>query len=641
MAGGGRSGPARVPVATPRWVDAAAAGAIFAAGVALYLATLAPGLSYPAGDSHAFTTSSATLGLARRTGYPLYTWLGFLFTRGLPVGDLAYRTNLLSAVGAAGGGAVVFLIARRLDLGRGAAAFAALLLLTSTTLWSQAVVTEVYGPNAFMLALVLWSLLAWAARVERGHDAPGALALAGLLFGLSLGTHLSNLTLAPAFGLFVLLVDPRTARRPRTLGLAAGACLLGVAQFLWLPLRAATAIFPNPVPSTPAGVWEYTLGAFDHLRFAFPLGALPARLAYYGGQLVENVTAAGVVAGMLGAWVLMWRRPAACCLLLATYVLNVATATQVAVGDADRFFIPGYVVWVLFAGGGVQALSDVVRRRGPRGALPSRLAAATVWMLALAVLLPAARTSFADNDRRGDTVADDFYRGAMDVLPPGTALVAPPGVFGQAARYWAEIEGLRPDVRLPDGVGQAGVPPGAPSFTTIPTRRGRVLAGMARGRVSRRRWFVPVLLGGRHDLVLYRVDDEPPAFTASVPVAARLDRRLGAATLVAAAVEPLGGGPVRRVGLRTWWRFGPGGVPVVSTRVGDVTVEAHEVGFGNVGRAAVEAGLAPDAIIAEDLQVVLPSTLAPGRHPVRVGVVDFTDTGVRVAWAEVGRVDID
>jgi hypothetical protein len=164
---------------------------------------------------------------------------------------------------------------------------------------------------------------------------------------------------------------------------------------------------------------------------------------------------------------------------------------------------------------------------------------------------------------------------------------------------------------------------------------------MARGRVSRRRWFVPVLLGGRHDLVLYRVDAEPPALTAPVPVAARLDRRLGAATLVAAAVEPLGGGPVRRVGLRTWWRFGPGGVPVVSTRVGDVTVEAHEVGFGNVGRAAVEAGLAPDAIIAEDLQVVLPSTLAPGRHPVRVGVVDFTDTGVRVAWAEVGRVDID
>jgi len=638
MAGGERPGPARRPAATSRWVDAAAAAAIFGIGAGLYLVTLAPGLPYPAGDSHAFTTSSATLGLARRTGYPLYTWLGFLFTRCLPVGDLAYRTNLLSAAGAAGGGAVVFLIARRLDLGRNAAAFAALLLLTSTTLWSQAVVTEVYGPNAFMLALTLWSLLAWSARVERGHDASGALALAGLLFGLSLGTHLSNLTLAPAFVLFVLLVDPRTVTRPRSLALVVGACLLGTAQFFWLPLCAATAMFPNPVPSTPAGVWAYTLGAFDHLRFAFPLGALPARLAYYGGQLVENVTAPGVVAGMLGAWVLMWRRPAACCLLLATYVLNVATATQVAVGDADRFFIPGYVVWVLFAGCGLQGLSDVVRRRGP---LPPRLAAATVWMLALAVLLPAARASLADNDRRGDTVADDFHRSVMDVLPPGSVLVAPPGVFGQAARYWAQIEGRRPDVRLPDGVGPAGVPPGAPVFTTIPTRRGRVLAGMARGRLPRSRWFVPVLLGGRHDLVLYRVDDAPPALAAPVPGAARLDRRLGATTLVAAALGPLTGAPVRRVGLRTWWRLGRGGVPVVSTRVGDVTVEAHVLAFGNAGRAVVEAGLAPDAIIAEDVQVVLPSTLAPGRHPVRVGVVDFTATGVRVAWAEVGRVEID
>jgi hypothetical protein len=264
-----------------------------------------------------------------------------------------------------------------------------------------------------------------------------------------------------------------------------------------------------------------------------------------------------------------------------------------------------------------------------------------VWLLVLGVLLPAARASLVENDQHADTVVDRFQRSVMAVLPPGSVLVAPPGVFGQAARYWAQIEGLRPDVRLPEGVGRAQVPAGAPLFTTIPTRAGRVLPGMARARLSQRLWFVPVLLGGRHDLVLYRADDTPPVFSTPVPAAARIERQLGGATLVGAALGALGTEPVPRLALRTWWRVGRDGVPVVSTRVGDVTVEAHELGFGNVGRAALEAGLTPDDVIMEDAQVVLPSTLPPGRHAVQVGVAYFTAAGVRMAWAEVGHVEVD
>jgi hypothetical protein len=164
---------------------------------------------------------------------------------------------------------------------------------------------------------------------------------------------------------------------------------------------------------------------------------------------------------------------------------------------------------------------------------------------------------------------------------------------------------------------------------------------MARARLSPRLWFVPLLLGGRHDLVLYRADDAPPAFSTPVPAAARIERQLGGATLVGAALGALVTEPVPRLALRTWWRVGRDGVPVVSARVGDVTVEAHELGFGNVGRAALEADLPPDGAIMEDVQVALPSTLPPGRHTVQVGAAHFTTTGVRMVWAEVGHVEID
>ncbi|NIO71864.1 MAG: DUF2723 domain-containing protein, partial [Anaerolineae bacterium] len=40
-------------------------------------------------------------GIAHPTGYPLYTMLGWLWSHVLPLGDVAYRMNLFSALWAA------------------------------------------------------------------------------------------------------------------------------------------------------------------------------------------------------------------------------------------------------------------------------------------------------------------------------------------------------------------------------------------------------------------------------------------------------------------------------------------------------------------------------------------------------------
>ena len=63
--------------------------------------------------------------------------------------------------------------------------------------------------------------------------------LAALTFGLSLGTHLSNLGFALAFALYVLLVDWRVLKRPAVVAGALALFLLGCLQFLWLPYKAS------------------------------------------------------------------------------------------------------------------------------------------------------------------------------------------------------------------------------------------------------------------------------------------------------------------------------------------------------------------------------------------------------------------
>src|SRR5690349_9897765 len=65
----------------------------------IYLRTLAPGLTWAnsGSDGGDLISAAATGGIAHPTGYPLYLLLARLF-QFIPLGSLAFRTNLMSAI---------------------------------------------------------------------------------------------------------------------------------------------------------------------------------------------------------------------------------------------------------------------------------------------------------------------------------------------------------------------------------------------------------------------------------------------------------------------------------------------------------------------------------------------------------------
>ena len=73
-----------------------AAGAVSLLAFLLYIRTLAPGLSFI--DSGELGTVAATLGVAHPTGYPLFTLLGWLFTRLPLASEVIVRLNIMAAV---------------------------------------------------------------------------------------------------------------------------------------------------------------------------------------------------------------------------------------------------------------------------------------------------------------------------------------------------------------------------------------------------------------------------------------------------------------------------------------------------------------------------------------------------------------
>jgi len=286
-----------------RWVTFVVAVPVgaFAAALILYLATLAPSITLANGasDSGELASAAYTLGIAHPTGYPLYTLAGFVITH-LGRDEPARLLNIFSAVMGALCVGLVTLIgataARRARPGANAPLVAAAVLGATAALalcplfWTEATVTET---RTFALALDAAVLALLVAPVRLGRRAAMA---ASALYGLALCDHLLSLYLAPAVA---LLVAPWAGRRARRWLLLAALFMLGLAPYLYLPLRAAA----NPVadwghPDTLGRVlWVVSGAEYRYLMGGPDAAALAARVGDLLGLIAAQVpwpTLAGV-----------------------------------------------------------------------------------------------------------------------------------------------------------------------------------------------------------------------------------------------------------------------------------------------------------------------------------------------------------
>ena len=217
--------PAATPSQSVRLDWTIGAGLVLSA-FGLYLSTLAPTVLEADGGEFQFVPWLP--GIAHPTGYPLYVLLGWLWAHLLPLGEVAWRTNLLSAVLAAAAVGLTYAVARQmLDATLPAtpfssrivaAALAAATFATSHTFWSQAIIAEVYALHALFVAAILYlalrsvfltnnsesASLVGISRFAR-NDMLGK--LLALTVGLSLTHHRTVVLLLPALALFLLTGD--------------------------------------------------------------------------------------------------------------------------------------------------------------------------------------------------------------------------------------------------------------------------------------------------------------------------------------------------------------------------------------------------------------------------------------------------
>ncbi len=186
-----------------------AAGFASAVVFAVYLATLAPTVTF--WDAGEFIAAAKGLGIPHPPGTPLFVLLAHVWALVVPIGEYAWRTNLLSAVCGSVAAGCWFLVAHtaasrhaatldaasRRTVAYGAGAAAASFTAFGFTAWQNAVETEVYAVATLTIALVVWLTLRWRESRDSAHGAR-LLLLALYLGGISIGNHLLALLAGPA-----------------------------------------------------------------------------------------------------------------------------------------------------------------------------------------------------------------------------------------------------------------------------------------------------------------------------------------------------------------------------------------------------------------------------------------------------------
>ncbi len=265
-------------------------GAFLLLAPILYVTTLARDLVY--GDPTEYTFVANILGIAHPPGYAFYTLLGKLFQLLIPFGQIAWRMHLLSAVTATVAIGFVYgivqIIAARTrisshstpHLDKIVALFAALTVATAADWWQHAIHANPHIITAMFLAANLFFVTKWWATSMReetkgessgddggdssnlNHDASSKwLYTFCLSAGLGVTHHPLTVFSFLAYGTFILWIRPSIWRQWRILLKMVAFFLLGLAVWLYFPIRSAMQpAFGPSTMNTFDGFLDHVLG---------------------------------------------------------------------------------------------------------------------------------------------------------------------------------------------------------------------------------------------------------------------------------------------------------------------------------------------------------------------------------------------
>ncbi len=415
-------------------------GLIFAALV-LYVRTTAPSVATVFDDSLEFQVVIPLLGVPHPPGYPLYVLLGKVWTWLFPVGDPAFRLNVLSAVLASC--ALVFMERFLFHVSQSVvgAWTAVVLVAIAPTFWAEATITEVYALHWLLLAALLY----WGWRMLVSPDPSRPLNMLALVVGLGLAHHRMILLLVPTVLYWVWQRRKALSARGYPWVFPLMLALLPLLLYAYIPLVGARV---GSLDGTYVNTWKGFWTWVSARAYGVFLTGNPFHVHRTGMDYVRLFThevgwvALGLaILGLYRAWN---RGPVGRGLLLAL-TLHVVFVSRYRVADIEVFFFSVVLLAVPLVSWGIDVLwagcQSFFAEKG--------FSWLGVLLLAGALVFSPLKQTIVKWEVRDRSDDWEVYDVGSDIvhqpLPPHSVIV---GLLGETTlvRYFRDVLGWRPDL---------------------------------------------------------------------------------------------------------------------------------------------------------------------------------------------------
>ena len=328
---------------------------VFLAAAVLYIVTCAPGPLWQDSGMYQYriwhNDIEGKLGLA--LSHPLYHIIG-IGVKYVPLGEFAYRVNLISAIAAAFTIANLFLLLRLWLNKVFPALIAAVTLAISHTLWQHAVIAEDYTLYTALLLAELLVLLQYV-RTKRMTF----LYLLGLFNGLAIADHMWAVIAFVCYSMFLLALLVQKQISLTHIGIITALWVVGAAPYEYLIIKNTIQTGDFTATLASAFFGENWRGAVLNMR-------LSARLVWENLILFAyNFPTPNIIfffAGLCGLRKISPSRSFAN-ILLALLILFFVFAFRYTVPDRYAFFMPFYCLVSILIGVGFNSLVTQPNRK--------------------------------------------------------------------------------------------------------------------------------------------------------------------------------------------------------------------------------------------------------------------------------------
>jgi len=448
----------------------------------IYLTTIAPTIIQI--DAGELTTVQALPGIAHPTGYPLFTIIGFIFSKiPLPF-TTAFQLNILAALWCSlGVGLFVYtskFILDNLDkfgpskktdirtdkktkqksktksspgyeslpdsLKFIASISGGIFLGLSKTFWFQSTSVEVYSMHIFLISLIILVLL--RAYIYKGNANPPSIKspwiILAIVLALGFSNHMTTLLILPGIAYLYFSKEKNTLAGFKQIALMLLVFFpLLVILYSYLPIRASQnpAInWGNPVDFER--IMRHISGKQYQVWLFSSAEAAKKQLAYFINNLPVEYTFSLIIS-IIGLFVSFVRARKLFLFLIITFIATVAYSVNYDINDIDSYFLLAYIVLGYFAVFGIIKIYEIINA----GKYKIAVVAGLIVIFSLGEFL-----INYDDINQSDTYTFEDYTKALISSTDKNSIVFSYlwDYFVSASYYYQYVEGFRRDVTVID-----------------------------------------------------------------------------------------------------------------------------------------------------------------------------------------------